>query len=242
MRSNNCRTAVTALASINRLSREGGAIRPSRHRRLEAPTNIRKRAGARMLLASAWLAVLLALSGTVANPQVPNSRKEIDTDRSVLTIRVYKAGLLGAFGHEHEIRAPIREGTFDEHKKTVDLVVDSRRLAVLDSDISDKDRAEIQNTMLGPKVLDSAEFAEIRFHSTAVDRTSDNRWSVHGDLTLHGQNHPIQVAVERLNGRYRGSAQLRQKEFGITPVTVAGGSIKVKDEIRVEFEIVGKAN
>ena len=51
----------------------------------------------------------------------------------------------------------------------------------------------------------------------------------------------IQLAdVERQAQRYRGSAQLRQREFGITPVTVAGGAIKVKDEVRVEFEIVGK--
>jgi hypothetical protein len=33
---------------------------------------------------------------------------------------------------------------------------------------------------------------------------------------------------------------LRQKDFGITPVSVAGGSVKVKDEVRIEFEIVGR--
>ncbi len=61
-----------------------------------------------------------------------------------------------------------------------------------------------------------------------------------GDLTLHGQTHPVKVDVERQNGRHRGSAGLRQSEFGITPVTAAGGTIKVKDEVRVEFEIVGR--
>jgi polyisoprenoid-binding protein YceI len=88
--------------------------------------------------------------------------------------------------------------------------------------------------------LASAEFPEIRFRSTEVSRAGENRWIVHGDLMLHGQTRPVKVDVERLNGRYRGAARLRQKEFGVTPVTVAGGSIKVKDEIRVEFEIVGK--
>jgi polyisoprenoid-binding protein YceI len=169
-----------------------------------------------------------------------SSQKAIDTERSVLTVRVYKTGLLSALGHEHEIRAPIQKGTFDEGKNTVEFVVDARTLRVLDSDVSEKDRTEIQSTMLGPKVLDSAEFHEIRFHSTDVSRAGEDRWILHGDLTLHGQARPVKVDVERRNGRYRGSAQLRQKEFGITPVTVAGGSIKVKDEIRVEFEIVGK--
>jgi polyisoprenoid-binding protein YceI len=73
-----------------------------------------------------------------------------------------------------------------------------------------------------------------------VSRAIENKWTVHGDLTIHGQTRSVKVNVERLDGRYRGSAQLRQWEFGITPVTVAGGSIKVKDEVGVEFEIVRK--
>jgi hypothetical protein len=50
----------------------------------------------------------------------------------------------------------------------------------------------------------------------------------------------VKVEVEGTNGHYRGSAKLRQTEFGITPVTIAGGSIKVKDDVRIEFEIIGK--
>jgi hypothetical protein len=73
-----------------------------------------------------------------------SSQKAIDTERSVLTVRVYKAGLLSAFGHEHEIRAPIQKGTFDEEKNTVEFVVDAHTLRVLDSDVSDKDRAEFR--------------------------------------------------------------------------------------------------
>lgn len=99
-----------------------------------------------------------------------NSQKAIDTQRSVLTVRVYKAGMFSAFEHEHAIRALIQDGSFDEDKGTVGFVVDARTLQVLDPDVSDKDRAEIQSTMLGPKVLDSAQFHEIRFHSTEVSR------------------------------------------------------------------------
>jgi len=169
-----------------------------------------------------------------------SAQKAIDTQHSVLTVRVYKAGAFSAFGHEHAIRAPIQNGSLDEDKKSVEFVVDTRALRVMDSDVSDKDRAEIQSTMLGPKVLDSEQFHEIRFHSTEISRGSENRWTVQGDLTLHGQNHPVKVDVERQDGRYRGSARLRQSEFGIKPVTVAGGTIKVKDEVRVEFEITGR--
>ena len=73
-----------------------------------------------------------------------------------------------------------------------------------------------------------------------MNRLGNNKWNVRGDLSLHGQARPVEAVVERPNNVYRGSTQLRQKDFGIRPVSVAGGSVKVKDELRVEFEIGGK--
>ena len=164
--------------------------------------------------------------------------KTIDIDKSVMTVRVFKAGLFSAFGHEHEISAPIQQGSFTEGNSGAELTVDARKLKVMDKDVSDKDRAEIQQTMLGPKVLNSETYPEIRFRSTQVDRLGEGKWIVHGDLTLHGQTRPVKVQVEGQNGHYRGAAELKQKDFGITPVTVGGGAVKVKNELRVEFEIV----
>ncbi len=192
-------------------------------------------AGSTILLCSIFM-----FSPSPGRTAEASSERAIDSERSAVTVRVYKGGLFSSFGHDHEIRAPIKDGAFDEEKSTVWFVVETRSLQVLDSEASEKDRAEIQATMLGPKVLDGEKFREIRFHSTEVNRHSNDQWTVHGDVTLHGQTRPVQAEVERKNGGYRGSAQLRQKDFGITPVSVAGGSVKVKDEVRIEFEIVGK--
>jgi hypothetical protein len=38
-------------------------------------------------------------------------QRNIDTQKSTLTIHVGKTGAFSAFGHEHEIHAPIRSGT-----------------------------------------------------------------------------------------------------------------------------------
>jgi len=165
---------------------------------------------------------------------------EIDTERSSLTIRVYKTGLFAAFAHDHEIHAPVQHGSFDEEQQTVEFTVNARELRVIDPGVSQSDRSEIQSTMLGPKVLDSEKFQEIKFHSTKVERVGAGKWTVQGDLTLHGQTRPVKVDVQGERGRYRGSALLRQKDFDIAPVSIAGGSVKVKDEIRIEFEITGK--
>src|SRR3984893_13432730 len=164
--------------------------------------------------------------------------RAIDTQKSMMTVRVFKSGLFSAFGHEHEISALIRQGRFDEAEPSVELTVDAGNMRVMDKDVTEKDRAEIQKTMLGPKVLDTGRFPEIRFRSTAVERTGENRWTVRGDLTLHGQTHPVKLELKGQSAHYQGTAELKQRDFGITPVRVGGG--KVKDEGRVEFQIVGK--
>jgi polyisoprenoid-binding protein YceI len=150
--------------------------------------------------------------------------------------------VFSAFGHEHEIAAPIREGKFSESEseRSVELTVDARQMKVADKDVSDKDRAEIQETMLGPKVLDTGRFPDIHFRSTSVAPAGDGHWKVRGDLTLHGQTRPVSFEVRGQNGHYLGAAQLKQRDFGIEPINVGGGTIKVKDELRVEFDIVAK--
>jgi polyisoprenoid-binding protein YceI len=189
----------------------------------------------------AWLpfSSLLLLAALIA-PVSAQAQREIDVAKSVLTVRVYKTGLFSAFAHDHEIRAPIQKGTFDEQKRSVEFQVDSRELKVLDPDGSDSERSQVQQTMLGPKVLDSDHLREIRFRSTSIEAAATSEWAVAGDLTLHGQTHAVKAEVEGANGHYRGSAKLRQTEFGITPVTIGGGSIKVKNDVRIEFDIVGK--
>jgi polyisoprenoid-binding protein YceI len=164
--------------------------------------------------------------------------KSIDPDRSVLTVRVFKAGLFSAFGHNHVIKAPVAQGTLNEENSSIELRVLAKELKVMDEEVSDKDRTEIQQTMLGPKVLDSQRFPEIRFRSTRLQETSPGHWKVQGELSLHGETRPILLSAERREGRYFGSASLKQKDFGITPVTVAGGTVKVKDEVQIEFEII----
>jgi polyisoprenoid-binding protein YceI len=154
-----------------------------------------------------------------------------------MTVLVYKSGLFSAFGHNHEIAAPIADGSFNEESQAVRLRVDARQMRVVDKDVSDKDRAKIQETMLGPEVLDSQRFPEIVFQSDHVERRGDGKWVVEGSLTLHGETRPVKVQVEGQSGRYRGWAELKQKDFGITPVVVAGGTVKVKNEVRIEFDI-----
>ena len=180
--------------------------------------------------------VLLSVAATVRLAAAPHP---IDVEHSTLTVLVYKSGLFSAFADDHVIRAPIASGSISaEAPLAVDVSVRSANLKVLDPKLAADKRAEVQARMLGREVLDSAKFPDITFRSTAIEPAGADRWTVTGRLTIHGETRPATFSVVRQDGRYRGTAALKQRDFGIEPITVAGGTVRVKDELKVEFDIV----
>ena len=65
-----------------------------------------------------------------------------------------------------------------------------------------------------------------------------NQWDVSGRLTVHGVSHVVAFKARRdSGGHYRGEAHIRQRDFGIQPIRIAGGTISVKDDLRIAFDI-----
>lgn len=180
--------------------------------------------------------VFLAAASLVCALNVAAQQHNIDTQKSTLIIHVGKAGMFSGLGHEHEVRAPIHSGTADTGSHpAVEIRVDARELRVIDKDDSDKDRADVQKTMLGPEVLDSTDHPDIVFKSTGADPTGQGRWTLRGNLTLRGQTRPITVQVMLNADRYTGEATVKQTDFGIKPPGKAG--VRAKDEVRIEFDV-----
>src|SRR5438094_9376706 len=175
-----------------------------------------------MMTKLSLLALVISLSSVLWAADAP-AGGAIDPQKSSITVRVFKAGVFSAFGHEHEISAPMQQGSFTENPGSVELTVDARRMRVMDKGISEKDRAEIQQTMLGPKVLDSEKFPTIRFRSTRVELLGEGKWSLLGDLTIFGETRPVIVRVEGASGRNNGTAELKQRDLGITPAHMVDG-------------------
>jgi polyisoprenoid-binding protein YceI len=61
---------------------------------------------------------------------------------------------------------------------------------------------------------------------------------VEGVLTLHGVTRPTSLSVKRSGDAYIGRTTLRQSDFGIKPITAAGGTVRVKNELEIDFHIV----
>ncbi len=166
--------------------------------------------------------------------------KSIDPVNSRITIHAYKTGMFSFAGHDHVIEAPIASGQVDESEKTVTLVIETKNLRVLDPDESEKNRAEIQQTMLSNKVLDSEQYPEISFRSNSYRQGGNDSADLAGKLSLHGVVRLITLRIAKQGGRWIGSTRLKQTDFGMKPVSVAGGTVKVKDEVKIEFEIAVK--
>jgi polyisoprenoid-binding protein YceI len=99
--------------------------------------------------------------------------------------------------------------------------------------LSDRDRRDIQGT--ASKILGAA--ATASFASTRVIPSPDGG-AIEGTLTLHGASRPIRLQViSPAPGRYRGTAEVRQSDFGITPYSGFFGALKLRDEVTVEFEV-----
>jgi polyisoprenoid-binding protein YceI len=180
--------------------------------------------------------VFLVAASCVCVLGVSAQQHNIDPQKSTLTIHVGKTGAFSGLGHEHEVRAPIHSGTADTGSHpTVEIRVDARELRVIDKDASEKDRADVQKTMLGPEVLDSEHHQEIVFKSTGAEATGQGTWTLRGNLTMRGQTRPVTVQVTLKDGRYTGETTVKQTDFGIKPPGKAG--IRAKDEVKIDFEV-----
>lgn len=157
--------------------------------------------------------------------------------RSEITIRVFKSGLFSGFAHNHVVVAPIAKANVNPEGLSAEITVVTKEMKVTDPDISEKDRAEIQSTMLSPKVLDQEKFPEIHFKSSRIEQTSPQHYRVAGILELHGTKHEVILQVTGEPSHYHGTTKLKQSEFGIKPISLGGGSVKVKDELELEFDV-----
>jgi polyisoprenoid-binding protein YceI len=198
----------------------------------------------------AAIVIIITTAGTYTRGAAPRTF-QIDPARSRFVIDVGKAGLLSfAAGHAHEVETRAIEGAveFDPQAplaSTVRMQIDSASLRVTGKGEPAKDVPEVQSIMLGERVLDVRRYPTIVFESTTVARaTAADTYSVTGRLTLRGKTLSLaipvkaQVAGDTLTAT--GRTTIKQTEYGITPISVAG-VVKVKDELAISFTIVGTA-
>ena len=84
--------------------------------------------------------IFLLLAFTVSLAQ----STPIDPALSKITIHVDKTGLFSFAGDKHEVVAPILSGTVNEKAGMVEFAADARKLQVLDPQLSQEKRAQVE--------------------------------------------------------------------------------------------------
>jgi polyisoprenoid-binding protein YceI len=176
----------------------------------------------------------------------------LDPRPSRFTIRVTAGGLLSAFGHNpligvRDFSGEVQFDPASPQSASLHVQFPARSLEVA-GDVNDKDRREIEQIM-HEQVLESDSYPVIEFRSSDVKVSSSGagqfRAEISGELSLHGvtRQQTIVARVTASGDRLRASGEfsLYQTEYGIQLVTVAGGALKVKDELKASFEILASA-
>jgi polyisoprenoid-binding protein YceI len=190
-----------------------------------------------------------ATEAALPQPEGAITHFVIDAKRSTFTVQAFSTGVLSAFGHDPKfaVRDIQGEAQFDPSSPTLEsarlnLRIRTDSLEVID-DISAKDKQEIHRQMFD-EVLEGERFPEIVYDCSQVTGSgSGGRYwaTLNGEFTLHGVTHSLpvsaRVVVTADSLRASGEFSVQQSEYGITPVKVAGGAIKLKDEVKCTFDI-----
>jgi len=179
-------------------------------------------------------------------------RYRLGPEESSFTVQAFAEGLFSAFGHDPVIairdfegEAQFVPGTLET--AAVKIRINAKGLA-LTGDTKEKDRVEIETTMRN-QVLEVEKYPEVVFSSSNISasRVAEGRYRVRviGDLSFHGVTQKnlwitSEATVSDQELRARGDFSLKQSDFGIKPFSAVGGTIKLKNELKFSFDIVGK--
>ena len=176
----------------------------------------------------------------------------VDPTDSLLELRVYRDGPLARFGHNHVITGAIEGRVFlandfarsraDLYVSVLDLVVDDpvARAAAGAPFAAEVDPDSVQGTLgnlLGPSVLHAAEYPHLKAHLQPIagsDRTM---------MSLYVKDHVLPVPlsinwrIDNLQLRAEATFEVRQSALGITPFSVMGGGLRVRDGIDVRVQV-----
>ncbi len=172
----------------------------------------------------------------------------IEPRGSTFTVKAFATGLLSMFGHSPTIAIPSFEGEATLNpdvleQSSLHMVIHSSSLTVTD-DISNKDRDEI-NRAMHDDVLESDNFPDIVFECSRVSASKTGEglhWvALNGELTLHGvtrnQSVSARVSVNGQSLRATGEFSVRMSDYEIRPVSAVGGTVKLKDELKLSFAV-----
>ena len=177
----------------------------------------------------------------------------IDAKASLFTIQAFASGIVAVVAHSpkfavRNFSGSISFSTESLEESSLDLSLTLHSLEIMD-EVRANERREIERIMFD-EVLETSRYPTVEFKSSRVTATklSPNtyRMKVFGDLNMHGiirgTTLESQVMVGEETLKAQGNFSIMQSDFGLKIATVAGGTLKLKDELKCAYFISGRRN
>lgn len=178
-------------------------------------------------------------------------RYQLDPAVSRFRAQGYASGLLAPFGHNPRISISNFWGEVSLDSESIEqsslrFTVDSSSFEV-ENDVSLKDRNDILRIMHN-EVLETDKYPQIHYESSSVSARivgAGRFWVVlGGNLSLHGVTCPQKIVASLVVNadtcRASGDFSIRQSDHDIRLYSAAGGTLRVKDEVKCTFDIVAR--
>ena len=197
---------------------------------------------------------LLALLLIVAVVTVANQGTRsytLDDSQSKFFARAFAGGLLWFKGKDHLVavreftgQAQITPGSITP----ASLEITAKAASMVETrDVFTEQEKQIISKELREIVLEPEKYPDITFKSTRVTgkSTGADRYQlkIEGNLTLHGVTRGITIPTEvTLSGndmRARGEFSIDRDDFGVKATSAFHGMVRVRDNIKFTFDIMG---
>jgi polyisoprenoid-binding protein YceI len=187
----------------------------------------------------------VAAPPAVALPAI-GPQLQIDAAKSLIAVTVRRGGVLARLGHDHVIASHTVSGTVSPAQNRADFQfrldemkvdeTDLRLIAGLEKQPSADAIGGTRHNML-TKVLDAERYPVVSIHA---ERGAQGQ-PLQVSITLHGITRTMAIPVElrEENGviTVKGTVNLKQTDFGLTPFSVMGGAMAVEDQMELRFDL-----
>ncbi len=195
------------------------------------------------LVACGLLLVAWGSAGT-SSAQTPGSYR-VEPESSRIEIHLFRAGLAGSLGDNHRIVLGRFSGAVKDSSAKgweARVVGECESLEVKDENLSEASRREVQQTMLGPAQVNAKVYPTIEVQSRSfLPGPTQKSWRLLADVTLHGVTRQVEFPLiwseEGEFLRVSGKKELLLRDFDIVPIRKFLGTIRVRNEFELVYDI-----
>lgn len=123
----------------------------------------------------------------LATPALADTYK-IDTSHVYVGFEVDHLGFSTTYGRFNDVSGTIELDEENPENSSVEVKIDPASV--------DTGHAERDEHLRGADLLNTAEYPEMSFKSTGIERTGEKTGLITGDLTLHGVTRPVTLDTE----------------------------------------------